>query len=184
MSKEIGYLEDRTAYNREKYHEYRLRNMLYVTGGEAPECVHCGAVEDLHFDHIDPSKKSFNVNVMKSLKNPEYRAELEKCQLLCRDCHERKTVRERPEFTHGTIYGFMRAKCDCGPCSEKKREWYDARNARRRKGGARGAYGRPSTHGEYLHYKRGCRCDECRAGNAAYVREAKARKAAELNLAA
>lgn len=43
---------------------------------------------------------------------------------------------------------------------------------------------RPSTHGEYLHYTRGCRCDECKAGNAAYVRELRARKAAELNLAA
>lgn len=182
MSKEISYTEDLAAYNREKYHEYRLQSMLYVTGGESPECVHCGAVEGLQFDHIDPSKKSFNVNYMKSLKNPEYRAELDKCQLLCRDCHERKTVRERPEFTHGTIYGFMRAKCDCELCTEKKRKWNDERNARRRK--SEGGYGRPSAHGEYLHYTRGCRCDECRAGNAAYAREAKARKAAGLNLAA
>lgn len=129
-----SYLEDIRAYNREKYHEYRQRNLRYVSGGTEPKCATCGAVEELEFDHIDPEKKSFSVSGMKSLRNPEFRAELDKCQVLCRACHEEKTRQEHlaEGFTHGTIYGFMKRKCECADCSQKKREWHDARNAKRR----------------------------------------------------
>lgn len=164
----MDYKEDLKAYDRMKYYEYRERNLRFVSGTETPACVECGSTESLHFDHVDPSRKSFDVSKRKSLKSAEYREELRKCQVLCRACHEKKTQREilelRP-FTHGTVYGFSKAKCHCVKCQEKKRAWNDERNASRRSGSSRGRYGRPSSHGEYLHYRRGCRCDLCRKAN-------------------
>lgn len=177
MNETISYADDRAAYNRQKYHEYKMRNMRFLSEGADPKCRKCGADESLEFDHIDPADKSFNVNGMKSLRNPIYVNELLKCQILCKSCHEEKTALENAGFTHGTIYGFMRAKCTCAECSARKRQWSDEKNAKRRMGDGKGAYGRPSDHGEVLHYRRGCRCDECRAANAAHAKHLRGKKA-------
>lgn len=163
-----------SSYHRAKYHEYRLRNMQYVAKGGPIECANCGSSESLEFDHIDPSLKSFNISSRKSLKSKEFTDELDKCQLLCRPCHEAKTASENVGFTHGTMYGFQHMKCPCEECEAKKREFY----ASRRVGDGRGApYGRPSVCGEYVTYKRGCRCEDCRGANAAMTRRSRARKA-------
>ena len=166
------YSDEEKSYHRSKYREYRRRDMEYVAKGGPVECAHCGSTESLEFDHIDPSLKSFSVNTRKSHKGEGYLAELDKCQLLCAQCHRQKTAAENSGFTHGTYYGFAKAKCDCTACSDGKRAYYDARNARRRAlSGPRRAYGRPSSCGEFLHYKRGCRCGDCRAANTARARE-------------
>lgn len=168
-------------YHRAKYHEYRRRSMEYVANGGPLECAHCGTVESLEFDHIDPALKLFNVGQRKSLKSESYRAELDKCQLLCGPCHRAKAARENEGFTHGTVYGFMRAKCECNECAARKRAWHDERNARRRTHSGRRRYGAPSGHGERITYTRGCRCDQCRAANSQAERDRLARKAAMTN---
>lgn len=61
-------------------------------------CVQCGEKDPtvLEFDHIDPSTKSYTVGhmawsncAMKKLKD-----EIAKCQVLCANCHRRKTAKE------------------------------------------------------------------------------------------
>lgn len=61
-------------------------------------CVQCGESDPvvLEFDHIDPSTKSYTVSqmvwsncAMKKLKH-----EIAKCQVLCANCHRRKTSKE------------------------------------------------------------------------------------------
>ena len=175
MTTSVSYTEDLAAYNRTKYYEYRERNLRYVAGGREPSCVACGATTSLEFDHVDPKLKSFDVCTRKSLKEPGYREELDKCQILCRDCHESKTAEENSGWTHGTMTGFMKKKCTCDQCESSKAEYYKRRNAKRRVG-ARGAYGRSSTHGEILNYRRGCRCEQCRAANAEYSRALQVKK--------
>lgn len=161
-----------TCYNRLYYSEVRRPKMIALLGDA---CVKCGSVDDLHFDHIDPALKSFNIKSNMSPNNPEVRAELAKCQLLCRSCHEAKTARENSGFRHGTLYGWMKKRCRCGSCEKARRDFNQARNTTRRgQNGSRGEYGRPSTHGEQLHYRRGCRCAECRAANTAYARQLQA----------
>lgn len=167
-----------TEYHRRYY--YKRRAKLIALLGDS--CVWCGSEDDLQFDHIDPAQKSFNISHNMTASNPAVRAEVAKCQLLCRDCHIEKTRQAALEagFTHGSWYGWMHKRCTCEECHASRRAFHDARNAQRRGAGAttRGPYGRETTHGEQLHYKRGCRCVECRAANAAYVRELMARKAA------
>src|SRR5690606_35990877 len=122
-------------YHRNYYQRRRRQPMLDYLGGK---CVVCGTTEGLHFDHIDPAKKAFDIKGNLTLSNPEVRAELDKCQLLCKTHHEEKTARENSGFTHGTIYAWMRKKCECPDCAKAKRVWYDERNAKRRKPGGYG----------------------------------------------
>lgn len=133
----MTYTDEQRAYHRAYYHERRRAPMIEYLGGV---CVVCGGTEDLPFDHIDPAQKSFSINAKMSLRNPEVRAELEKCQLLCRAHHEEKTARENSGFTHGTVYGWMKVKCGCGECEAAKRMWHEERNARRRQRPAQDRY--------------------------------------------
>lgn len=171
-------ITDFTAYNREYYYPRRARLVAYL----GDSCAYCGSGDSLEFDHIDPGEKSFNISSNLTLSNEDVRAELDKCQLLCSPCHRLKSAQEnsdRQGVTHGGWYAWQTKKCDCVECSEAKRAYYDKRNAARRvKGSGRGKYGRPSVCGEYITYKRGCRCPECRAANAANVAACKARKKA------
>lgn len=90
-------------------------------------CEWCGSTEQLELDHIDPTKKiSHNIWSWSAKRRA---AEIAKCQILCRDCHQTKTFDDRPTPNHGT-------------------------NGR---------------------YKRGCRCEECRAWNRDRVRTQRAR---------
>ena len=92
------------------------------------KCAVCGISEDLQFDHIDPSTKSFNITGF--LYHPDIMAELAKCQLLCKPHHLEKSKTEapgRPPVEHGGGKGGKKG-CKCEPCREKRnayyREWY------------------------------------------------------------
>jgi len=158
-----------TEYHRNYYYVRRQKLIDHLGGA----CTICGATTDLHFDHIDPAEKSFDISRNVTLSNEAVRAELAKCQILCRTHHEEKTARENTGITHGTPTGWMRSRCKCDECSAARRAWNEARNAERRAqsgGRGRGAYGRPAEHGEILSYRRGCKCTECRSANASYAR--------------
>ena len=96
---ERGGKKVRDAYNK-KYREEghftarrhaRRKLLIEMLGGK---CVRCGATERLHFDHINPLEKSFDIG--RSLDNSMYKLEpeLAKCQLLCPKCHLDKTFKE------------------------------------------------------------------------------------------
>lgn len=123
--------EEERAYHRAWYRK-RKQEAIEQLGGE---CVQCGATENLEFDHIDPSTKTAVVTVILR-KNPKrLQEELSKCQLLCHDCHKRKSIAEagkRPaKGTHGTLSS--RRYCSCRRCVEAKsrymREWKRNRRA-------------------------------------------------------
>ena len=68
---------------RDKERKKLLTEML---GGK---CVSCGTTENLQFDHIDPTTKSFSIG--KRYRCKDVFEEIKKCQLLCCDCHWKKT---------------------------------------------------------------------------------------------
>jgi 5-methylcytosine-specific restriction endonuclease McrA len=56
-------------------------------------CVKCGSDDRLEVDHVNPEEKQFNPRVLWSMspQNPLRIAELNKCQVLCHECHKAKT---------------------------------------------------------------------------------------------
>jgi 5-methylcytosine-specific restriction endonuclease McrA len=64
----------------------------------ANPCVHCGEKDPivLQFDHVDPKSKKYNVsNLMRNAYCLDtIKAEIAKCQVLCSNCHDRKTAKE------------------------------------------------------------------------------------------
>lgn len=113
--------------NIRRYHLRRNR-FIKLLGGK---CVRCGSIDSLEFDHIDASKKAFNI--AKKINYPDYKIlpELEKCQLLCKDCHKEKSRKEgqrREPWNkgmrtkpHGTATSYSYYKCRCELCREAKR---------------------------------------------------------------
>jgi 5-methylcytosine-specific restriction endonuclease McrA len=87
-------MKDKSRYNEylrkyvgKRYYVRKMANIEYLGG----QCVSCGSTERLEFDHIDPSTKSYNIGKMWSLSQAKLVSELDKCQLLCYDCHRVKT---------------------------------------------------------------------------------------------
>jgi 5-methylcytosine-specific restriction endonuclease McrA len=74
-------------YNLNRYNK-RKAEAIEILGGE---CIVCGSTEDLQFDHIDPSDKSFTLGKLWSASQEKFLEELTKCQLLCFLCHMAKT---------------------------------------------------------------------------------------------
>lgn len=57
------------------------------------KCQHCGATENLHFDHIDPTTKLNAIGNLAIRKGFSYcLEEAKKCQLLCKECHQVKSI--------------------------------------------------------------------------------------------
>ena len=87
---------------------------LEMLGGK---CVRCGATEDLEFDHIDPSAKSFGVCAGLAKAWDVLVEEAAKCQLLCKpwSCDQERrgppwSLPTAPITSTGTW------NCRCNPC--------------------------------------------------------------------
>lgn len=71
-------------------------------------CQRCGYKEDacaLDFEHIDPSTKKYQLAKMSNFSRQKVKQELEKCIVLCSNCHRIVTLRpeKRKEF-YGQLY--------------------------------------------------------------------------------
>lgn len=127
-------------------YEAQRKLFLDTLGGK---CAKCGLTDELQIDHRDPANKSFNVGRLWGESRIHLAfAELKKCQALCGNHHREKSAVENTKrlmekyrqingpdgFRHGTLYGWLKKKCQCDPCMKSKRAWHDKRNAKRRMG--------------------------------------------------
>src|SRR3954447_20487902 len=97
-------------------YEQRKARAIEQLGGR---CARCGSVDDLHFDHVDPRTKRFDIcKRLAGISEARLQAELAKCQLLCRPCHDEKS---RAEGSYGN---FARdVTCGCGRSFETQRQF-------------------------------------------------------------
>lgn len=78
-------------------------------------CVRCGATQHLELDHINPALKVHHA--IWSWSKERRDAETAKCQVLCRGCHQKKTIEDRyPERKHGDVAMYKRGRCRCDLC--------------------------------------------------------------------
>jgi hypothetical protein len=139
----MKYRGKEKEYHKDYYRNHRQKLIDYLGG----KCVRCGSTENLEFDHIDPSQKSFGIS-KSHLPFEKLKDELDKCQLLCKSCHKKKSNQELSikftktgdQITHGIVATWMRRKCKCVICEAAKRKWNDERNSKRRSGNGRGKY--------------------------------------------
>ena len=162
----------------ERYHRRREGAVRRLGGC----CVTCGGTEDLEFDPVDAKRKRFNVGkALSAMSEAKLWPEVDKCQLLCHECHLTKTLEERglqrAKGRHGTPSSYK--YCRCEECRAAKAAY--AREYRERCGRAGGGTRKKKKerlrHGTitgYNYYK--CRCPECRKANAARQREYRKRR--------
>ena len=85
--------EARRRSKRARDQQYR-RWLREVTSGML--CISCGAVDRLIFHHRDPTTKAFAIGAG-SHPIPKALDEMQKCDVLCRPCHNRLHNRLRRE---------------------------------------------------------------------------------------
>jgi len=94
--------EKRSEYyqlNKKKKVEYakahRDKRRAYCREYLGGKCVVCGTTKRLEFDHIDRTTKKYTIASRVHQDFTILKEELDKCQLLCVDCHKVKTKSER-----------------------------------------------------------------------------------------
>ena len=155
----VAYREYMRDYMRKRYARVRVEAIARLGG----QCVRCGAVELLEFDHVDPKFKIKEITALFYKAADRFEAEILKCQLLCEACHKAKTLvdlgKKPAAGTHGTLSAYRYCKCDL--CRAAKSAHNQAAYV------ARGIAPRlPPEHGSavmYTYHK--CRCSLCRVGN-------------------
>ena len=89
-------LREQVKVNRERA---RFRNRSYVWEHlNNNPCISCGESNPivLEFDHIDPSNKKANISAYmnRGVTLELLKQEIEKCQMLCANCHRAKTAKD------------------------------------------------------------------------------------------
>jgi 5-methylcytosine-specific restriction endonuclease McrA len=98
--------------SKKQYREMTKSWAIAYLGGK---CVSCGDTEDLEFDHIDPTTKSFSIGWSLNRTKKYLEPELKKCQLLCAMCHAIKTSKQMKTAKHGTRSMYNNG-CKCKEC--------------------------------------------------------------------
>ena len=107
--------------SRKQRREERKQLYINLLGGV---CVNCCTEENLQFDHVLPEEKHFSISIhLSDMSVERILPELQKCQLLCTDCHKYKTREDRRtrlgiEIKHGTLNAYHNRGCRCELCRD------------------------------------------------------------------
>lgn len=89
--------KQRVASNRKTY---ATKNQLLVLDRLASGCVDCGEsdVRVLEFDHLPEFQKLANVSSLVSGSSDKLIEEMNKCDVVCANCHKRRTYSRLPSY--------------------------------------------------------------------------------------
>lgn len=106
-----------------KQQKYLTNRRIKAKNYLGSKCVNCSSQEELEFDHIDPNIKSFEISkaIASHMAWQKLVTELDKCQLLCKDCHKIKSNKELSVEHGGGISGKRHCKCEL--CKAKWNEY-------------------------------------------------------------
>lgn len=65
----------------------KVRALKKEYGGKCSRCGYNKCFDALEFHHLDPSVKEFSLGERRGLRIDDLRKELDKCILVCRNCH-------------------------------------------------------------------------------------------------
>ena len=111
------------AINRRRW-AFKLKVLEYK-GNKCQNCGYNKCPNALQFHHLDPSQKDFNISESYCRKWETVKIELDKCELICANCHAEKHFipapndyldsMKWPEPEHGS-YAKYRKGCRCSEC--------------------------------------------------------------------
>lgn len=108
--------------NRRQRAKKQREEAVFAWGGK---CVQCGEADPskLEFHHRDPSTKFMGLSYMFGhFSDDRILEEMEKCDLLCKPCHTRETVKESRSAKHGTRSKYN-GGCRCYDCVKSNRDY-------------------------------------------------------------
>lgn len=73
-------------------------------GGCCSLCGYDRTVYNLHFHHVDPASKSFDMTMGRGKSITSYREEAKKCVMVCANCHGEIEAGLIPSPPAGTVY--------------------------------------------------------------------------------
>lgn len=83
---------------RNKYHRKKLkRKAIEYKGGKCQKCGYDKCDNALEFHHVNPEEKEFQITGT-NISWEKIKIELDKCILLCANCHREKHASEQPSF--------------------------------------------------------------------------------------
>ena len=90
----VAKFENSSYSDIKKYKEYRKRNKeterrrknQFINSYKTP-CLFCGSDENVHFHHVNPLEKEFEVSTGKYRSYKNIEKEIYKCWCLCSECH-------------------------------------------------------------------------------------------------
>jgi hypothetical protein len=96
----------KSYYSEQRAHHRQRNNALKSARVEAAQafvlshlrshpCVDCGEVDPvvLEFDHVGPKRAEVSILVSRGVREPLLAAEIARCQVVCANCHRRRTAR-------------------------------------------------------------------------------------------
>ena len=87
----LGPVKERRKQDR--LHRYKV-GKTYIDNLKADPCMDCGEKYSpcvMDFDHRDPSTKMYNVSGMAGNSVEGIQEEIDKCDLVCSNCHRKRT---------------------------------------------------------------------------------------------
>ena len=113
----------------------RKNDAVIYKGGSCYRCGYNKSNAALTFHHLDPKEKEFTISHKGKIRPwEELKKELDKCVLLCHNCHaevheEESTKKimdeyfevsknKKKEIKHGTAVAYTYHKCRCNECKE------------------------------------------------------------------
>ena len=91
LEKNQQYAEQNRERQRERIKERKKKHRQECLDRLGGKCITCGTTSNLEFDHINPNLKQFKISCHLSLSLNKLFEEVDKCQLLCKQCHIKKT---------------------------------------------------------------------------------------------
>lgn len=81
--------QDESRARQYYYRHKRIRECIELKGGKCEECGYCKCSRALCFHHINPEEKTFELNsrTILSYSWEIIKEEINKCKLLCSNCH-------------------------------------------------------------------------------------------------
>jgi 5-methylcytosine-specific restriction endonuclease McrA len=65
----------------------KVKQIKLDYGGKCTRCGYDKCLDALEFHHTDPTQKEFHLGEARGRSMDKLKAELEKCEMVCRNCH-------------------------------------------------------------------------------------------------